>query len=81
MPDEYSTFYYKVLDDEAIDIIEYVIDNDNFTPSQSFAIGNALKYLLRLGRKNSVIESELYKAENYIHRARTGKWIDKGDVL
>lgn len=37
-------------------------------------VANALKYLLRLGRKDG-LESELGKAENYLHHARTGKWI------
>lgn len=35
----------------------------------------ALKYQLRLGHKDSA-EKELDKAANYIHRARTGRWID-----
>ena len=37
------------------------------------------KYLSpRLGSKSETpIELDLMKAENYIHRARTGKWLDK----
>lgn len=35
----------------------------------------ALKYLLRVGTKDGV-EKELFKAENFIHRARTGKWME-----
>ena len=66
--------HYKLGGFEAIDVIERVIGNDNLTPNQSFAVGNALKYLLRLGKKDEVA-SELFKAENYLHRARTGKWI------
>lgn len=34
----------------------------------------ALKYLLRVGTKDGV-EKELFKAENFIHRARTGEWM------
>lgn len=37
-------------------------------------VANALKYLLRLGRKDG-LESELGKAENYLHHASTGEWI------
>ena len=66
--------YYKLAKCEVIDVIEQVINNDNLTPSQAYAVGNALKYLLRLGRKDGV-DGELYKAENYIHRARTGRWL------
>lgn len=36
-------------------------------------VAQALKYLLRLGAKDTA-DSELRKAENYIHRARTGGW-------
>lgn len=34
----------------------------------------AVKHLLRCGRKDGVY-TELKKAENYIHRARTGEWL------
>lgn len=37
-------------------------------------VGNALKYLLRLGKKDDT-EIELGKAENYLHHARTGEWL------
>ena len=66
--------HYKLGGFEAIDVIEAVINNDNLTPDQAFAVGNALKYLLRLGKKDDVAD-ELYKAEDYIHRARTGRWL------
>ena len=36
-------------------------------------VAQALKYLLRLGAKDAA-ESELRKAESYVHRARTGEW-------
>lgn len=41
-------------------------------------VAQALKYLLRLGAKDAA-DSELGKAENYIHRARTGGWPKKED--
>lgn len=71
--------HYRVNESvEAIDIIESVIKGEHLTPSQAWCAGNALKYLLRLGKKDAV-SNELFKAENYIHRARTGEWIDGGN--
>lgn len=35
----------------------------------------ALKYLMRLGTKDYV-KKELFKAENFIHRARTDFWLN-----
>ena len=48
-------------------------------PKQVHNIVAATKYLSsRLGAKaDQPIELELMKAENYIHRARTGKWLPK----
>lgn len=48
-------------------------------PARAYNIVAALKYLSsRLGAKDgSPIKVDLMKAENYIHRARTGKWLDK----
>lgn len=41
---------------------------------QAWDVGNALKYLLRAGRKDALSE-ELGKAENYLHHALTGEWL------
>ena len=41
---------------------------------QCWDVGNACKYLLRLGRKDDM-ESELRKSENYLHHALTGEWL------
>lgn len=68
--------HYKLGGFEAIDVISRVINSDDLTPDQVFAVGNALKYLLRLGRKDEV-DKELFKAENYLHRARTGRWLEE----
>ena len=48
-------------------------------PKRAHNIVAATKYLSsRLGAKaDQPIELDLMKAENYIHRARTGKWLDK----
>ena len=40
-----------------------------------FLLGNAAKYLLRAGKKDgNSKDQDLSKAEQYIHRARTGEW-------
>lgn len=41
-----------------------------------WAVGAALKHLLRCGLKDDVF-CELLKAENYIHYARLGEWMPK----
>lgn len=38
---------------EAIEIIDSILDNLNFSPSVSHSIGDALKYILRAGKKES----------------------------
>lgn len=55
---------------EAIDIIDSILKHVNLPPDQSFSLGNALKYILRCGRKNIVANQDsedLKKAEWYIH--------------
>ena len=49
---------------------------DKFSPEQveAFLLLNATKYLLRCEHKGQK-ESDLYKAENYLHRMRTGEWL------
>jgi len=67
----------KNLGVESIAIIEAFMEMDSqLTPAQKYLCATALKYLLRVGRKDSV-EIDLQKAENYIHRARTGNWIPR----
>lgn len=43
--------------------------------AQAWDVGNALKYLLRAGRKDA-LDIELGKAENYLHHALTGEWLE-----
>lgn len=67
---------------ETIDYLEYMIVKlleNNMAPERAYDVVCALKYLSpRLGAKaDQPIELDLMKAENYIHRARTGKWLDK----
>lgn len=67
----------KHLGIESIAIIEAFMEMDSqLTPAQKYLCATALKYILRVGRKDSV-DIDLQKAENYIHRARTGKWIPR----
>ncbi len=65
---------------EAIEIIEDLMvqhwQKNAVPPQASYHISNALKYLLRAGLKEGQpYHKDLDKAMNYIHRAKTGKWI------
>ena len=67
---------------ETIDYLEYMLVKlleNNMAPERAYDVVCGLKYLSpRLGAKaDQPIELDLMKAENYIHRARTGKWLDK----
>jgi len=42
----------------------------------NFCILNAFKYIHRCEHKGTK-EQDLYKAENYLHRVRTGKWLNE----
>lgn len=76
--------HYKGGKTEVIDILEEVIENPkrSLTPKQRYNIAQALKYLLRSGLKGGpeTVEVDLQKAENYIHRAMTGSWIDRSSL-
>lgn len=69
--------HYKAGSIETIDVLEdfVSIENRKLTPRQKYDVSQALKYLLRVGLKGPS-EVDLQKAENYIHRALTGEWID-----
>lgn len=58
-----------------VDVMERVDSAEGFGMSQALDVGNALKYLLRAGRKDA-LDIELGKAENYLHHALTGEWLD-----
>lgn len=67
---------------ETIDYLEFLMDaliRNGVPASRAYDIVAGVKYLSpRLGAKaDQPIELDLMKAENYIHRARTGKWLDK----
>jgi len=62
---------------EAEDVIAEVMRNASargLSMGQCWDVGNAAKYLTRLGRKDDP-ESELRKSENYLHHALTGEWL------
>ena len=65
--------HYNVSEIEVIHFIEQV--TKDYPPEIAFHIGNAIKYLARAPHKGSY-EDDLYKAANYIHRARTGEWLN-----
>ena len=60
---------------ETIEIIESVVNRGKLPRKAAYSIGNAIKYLLRVGLKEGESwEDDVAKAENYLHRARTGVW-------
>lgn len=62
---------------ESIDVLEAVVSRESLPRPVAYCIGNALKYLLRAGNKPGVSWwDDLAKAENYLHRARTGAWMN-----
>lgn len=63
-------------EDIIVDVIERVESAEGFGMSQAWDVGNALKYLLRAGRKDALSE-ELGKSMNYLHHALTGEWLGK----
>lgn len=75
-------FYY---DSKGVETITYLsilaeaFARAGIPPKQAMCIIFACKYLsTRLGTKpDTPVEVDLLKAENYIHRARTGKWLPK----
>lgn len=69
--------HYKGMRVEVIDILEdFVSQPSTLSQAQKLDVAQALRYLLRAGRKG-IANIDLQKAENYIHRALTGKWIDR----
>lgn len=63
---------------EPILVMEYLADEyvkRGIPPHDAMNLAIAVKYLMRLGSKDDV-KKELFKAENFIHRVRVGKWMD-----
>ena len=77
MQDACDPDHYKGMGVEVIDILEdFVSQPSTLSQKQRLCVAQALRYLLRAGRKG-IADIDLQKAENYIHRALTGKWIDR----
>lgn len=62
---------------EPINVMEYMAreyDKRAIPADTAMELCVAIKYLLRAGTKD-ILQKELFKAENFIHRARTGEWM------
>ncbi len=72
--------HYKEGPVETIEILESIVSSEKrkLTPKQKFCVAQAVRYLLRAGLKGTEedVLKDLQKADNYVHRALTGKWID-----
>lgn len=67
--------HYQTMPCEVIEIIESIVNREQIPRKAAYAIGNAVKYLCRAGLKEfENWEDDVAKAENYLHRALTGKW-------
>ena len=69
--------HYASKDIEPILVQEQIMETVSEVPAKvRLCIAQALRYLMRAGTKQGEDwKKELSKAENYIHRARTGEWI------
>ena len=68
--------HYDIGNIETIRIIEAIVGRNEIPRKPAYAIGNAVKYLLRCGAKHGESwQEDVAKAENYLHRARTGEWM------
>lgn len=72
--------YYKNNGVEAIEIIDKVLSylntTYNYSPTQLFEFGNAMKYIIRAGHKTTNADYDCFKAANYINHAIYDVWID-----
>lgn len=62
---------------ESIELIEILMERHNIPRVPAFMISQALRYIMRVGVKTPDWGKDIGKAENYLHRALTGKWIKK----
>lgn len=71
-PDHYTSLPFK------LDEVQETIAENCFKATGDFKkalwVSFALKHLGRLGLKDDA-DLELKKAENYLHKARTGEWL------
>lgn len=77
--DRYSLCCGAVKAEDVIaDVMERVESEDGYGMAQAWDVGNALKCLLRAGSKDA-LDIELGKAENYLHHALTGQWLESNE--
>lgn len=63
---------------ESIELIEHVVARESIPRKAAFEICQALRYILRAGVKpGEPWQADIGKAENYLHRALSGEWINK----
>ena len=68
--------HYDIAGISTIAILESIADRVDIPRKAIFPICNAVKYLLRCGaKKGESWRDDVAKAENYLHRARTGEWM------
>ena len=68
--------HYDIAGISTIVILESIAERGDIPRKAVFPICNAVKYLLRCGaKKGESWSDDVAKAENYLHRARTGEWM------
>ena len=68
--------HYDIAGISTIAILETIAERVDIPRKAIFPICNAVKYLLRCGaKKGESWRDDVAKAENYLHRARTGEWM------
>ena len=68
--------HYDIAGISTIAILDYIAERVDIPRKAIFPICNAVKYLLRCGaKKGESWRDDVAKAENYLHRARTGEWM------
>ena len=68
--------HYDIAGISTIEILESIAEREDIPRNAIFPICNAVKYLLRCGaKKGESWRDDVAKAENYLHRARTGEWM------
>jgi hypothetical protein len=68
--------HYSKMKIQPVDVQEQILAQESgLTPTQKHHICEAIAYQMRAGLKEGQDwRKDLEKAENYLHRARTGKW-------
>lgn len=68
--------HYDIAGISTIVILESIAERGDIPRKAVFPICNAVKYLIRCGaKKGESWRDDVAKAENYLHRARTGEWM------